>query len=163
MTNNRRSDFCQPYPESSPNTADNTVIPEALGLPTAVIILISALAILVVVVLIALGTYGFRKLRSLSVVTEPLEVQGWFSLNLTFFSRNTPLQSFLGSRSSIEAESQPCLRSLPIREPPPPYNEVHIQGTLKDLQRSQKSLHLVTGNFIMLLVHRFARLGLGPA
>ena len=77
LTNNRRSDFCQPSPDSSPYTADEHNIAEVAGLPTAVVILISALAFVVVAILGALAIYGLRKWMRPLVVPAPPAVQGW--------------------------------------------------------------------------------------
>ena len=77
LTNNRRSDFCQPTPDSSPYTADEHDIAEVVGFPTVVVILISALAFVVVAILGALAIYGLRKWMRPLVVPAPPAVQGW--------------------------------------------------------------------------------------
>ena len=101
LTNNRRSDFCQPSPDSSPYTADDPVTVEAVGLPNAVIILISALAFVVVAILTSLGIYGLRKWKRPSVVTAPPAVEGWFNSDLIIRNHaGIQLASFL-SRPTI--------------------------------------------------------------
>lgn len=100
LTNNRRSDFCQPFPDSYPYTTEKPIIiTESMTLPYAIVILISALAFVVVAISIALGIYGLRKWKRVTVASSPTEI--------------------LDRQSSDEAES--CLHPVPLRDPPPPY------------------------------------------
>ena len=89
LTNNRRSDFCQPSPDSSPYTANENDIAEVAGFPFAVIILISALALVVTAILTALGICGLRKWKGLSVVPAPPAVQGWINFDYLIRSHLT--------------------------------------------------------------------------
>jgi len=96
---NRWSDFCQPSPDPFPNTTDGYNIADVAGLPTAVVILICALAFVVVAILGVLGIYGLRKWKRSSALPAP---------------------AVQDRRSSTDAEGQPCLHSVPTRESPPP-------------------------------------------
>ena len=87
LTNNRRSDFCQPSPTTSHYTAADPADMAAVGsvLPTAVVALIGALAFVLAAILASLGAHRLWKRRSAALSASPA-VSGWLNF---YLRRNT--------------------------------------------------------------------------
>ena len=89
LTNNRRSDFCQPSPTTSHYTAADPAESASVNgsiLPTAVVALIGALAFVMAAILASLGVHTLWRWKRRSAVSAIPAVPGWPNFCSTLMS-----------------------------------------------------------------------------